>query len=54
MELEAGWRGEKLLTELKKARAMKDRLRSAQLTVGAQLSLEDSAVVEIFLSLIHI
>ena len=27
---------------------MKDRLRSAQLTVGAQLSLEDSAVVEIF------
>ena len=27
---------------------MKDRLRSAQLTVGAKLSLEDSAVVEIF------
>ena len=27
---------------------MKDRLRSGELTIGAQLSLEDSAVVEIF------
>ena len=37
-----------MLRELEKARAMKERLKAGDLTVGAQLSLEDSAVVEIF------
>ena len=37
-----------MLRELEKARTMKRRLKAGDLTIGAQLSLEDSAVVEIF------
>lgn len=37
-----------MLRELEKARLLKSRLKAGELIVGAQLSLEDSAVVEIF------